>query len=175
MCVFTAVCVCVCSRCVFTVCVHCCVCVCVHCCVCSLLCVCVCSLLCVCVCSRCVFTAVCVCVHCCVCVCSLLCVFTAVCVCVCVCVCVKCRAQILSMSHHTWPYVTSLIFFLLLLINFTPEFKFYTIHYNSTIFYTISSNYITKYYYNAFNILTITIIFIIIHYIYNTQFISLVN
>ncbi len=45
------------------------------------------------------------------------CVFTAVCVCVCVftavCVCVhfgwvKCRAQILSMGHHTWPHVTSL-------------------------------------------------------------------
>ncbi len=64
--------------------------------------------------------------------------------------------------------------FLLLLINFTPELKFYTIHYNSTIFYTISSNYITKYHYNAFNILTITIIVIIIHYIYNTQLISLV-
>ncbi len=57
----------------------------------------------------CVFT-VCVCV----------CVFTAVCVCSrCVCVCVftavcvhfgwdKCRAQILSMGNHTWPYVTSL-------------------------------------------------------------------
>ncbi len=35
-----------------------------------------------------------------------------VCVCVCVCVCafgwVKCRAQIPSMGHHTWPHITSL-------------------------------------------------------------------
>ncbi len=111
------------TKCVFTaVCVQCCVCsllcacalLCVHCCVCSLLCVCtavcvhccVCALLCVC-------TAVCV--HCCVC--SMLCVCTAVCVhcCVCALLCVctwmgKCRAQIPSMGHHTWLYVTSLFF-----------------------------------------------------------------
>ncbi len=54
-----------------------------------------------CVCSRCVF--VCVCVH-------------GVCLCVCfhgVCVhlgWIKCRAQIPSKGHHTWSYVTSLIY-----------------------------------------------------------------
>ncbi len=47
-----------------------------------------------------------VCVHgmcVCMCVCSLL--------CVCVLGWVKCRAQILSMGHHTWPHVTSLSLF----------------------------------------------------------------
>ncbi len=42
-------------------------------------------------CSGCVFT-VCVCVHCCVCALGW----------------VKCRAQIPSMGHHTWSYVTAL-------------------------------------------------------------------
>ncbi len=79
--------------------------VCVHCCVytsgvCSLLCVyfgCVCSLLCVY--FGCVFTAVCVlrvCVY-------FGCVFTAVCVHF---GWVNCRAQIPSMCHRTWLYIT---------------------------------------------------------------------
>ncbi len=37
------------------------------------------------------------------------CVFT-VCVCVCALGWVKCRAQIQSMCHHTWPHVTSIHF-----------------------------------------------------------------
>ncbi len=80
-------------------------------CVCVFTAVCVCALLCVF--TVCVHCCVCVCVHCCVCVCSLLCVCVCVCVCVftAVCVCVKCRAQILSMGHHNWPYVTSLFLF----------------------------------------------------------------
>ncbi len=48
------------------------------------------------------------------------CVCFTVCVCVCVCVCfglVNCRAQILSMGHCTWPYVTSLSF------TFNSRFK----------------------------------------------------
>ncbi len=89
---------------------------------CPLLCVCLCvRVLCVCACSVCVRVfcvcarVLCVCCVCSVCVCV---VCVCVCVfCVCVCVCsllcvhvgwVKCRAQIPSMSHHTWPYVTSL-------------------------------------------------------------------
>ncbi len=48
--------------------------------------------------------------------CPLLRVCHSVCVHYCVCVCVhfgwvKCRAQIPSMGHHTWPYVTSLHLF----------------------------------------------------------------
>ncbi len=80
---------------------------------CLLLCVCVHGVVCVCVCVH--GVCVCGCVHgvcgvCSRCVC--VCVFT-VCVCVChgVCVCVhlgwvKCRAQIASMDHHTWPHIT---------------------------------------------------------------------
>ncbi len=52
----------------------------------------------------------------------------AICVCVCVCVCalawVKCRAQIPSMGHHIWPYVTSLSLNLFMsgcANNFTPD------------------------------------------------------
>ncbi len=59
-----------------------------------------------------------VCVHC-------VCVFTAVCVYF---GWVICRAQILSMGHHTWPYVTSLSLFSLNKLNqyFKKAFCFYS-------------------------------------------------
>ncbi len=50
------------------------------------------------------------------------CVFTAVCVCVLG--WVKCRAQIQSMGHHTWSYVTSLmsVCFVYIMVLFTKHF-----------------------------------------------------
>ncbi len=65
------------------------------------------------VCSRCV------CVH-----------YSLLCVCVCVCALgrVKCRTEILSMGHHTWPHITSFPFlsFFLPLLSSETNLRWYS-------------------------------------------------